>query len=217
MASSDPEIVWSARFAARHPGMAAIPSSCPPRLQDGPVELILHPYPKSPNGQRPDRIGFPVRPRVAKEHETPEDVQARELLRRMNEVLARVQELGEALEDPLHVWPRLRDAWERAENEADPRMAEIVRQAQDVLPRLKALEPRIRRVLRSYARTDLARSCPGNGSCVDALARSAARTDYSGEGWYQPTHTGDGSKGKFRYTGKQGPSFLLQAGIPGSP
>lgn len=118
------------------------------RLQDGPVELILHPYPKTTNAQRPDRIGFPVRPRGVKEHETPEDVQARELLRRMNEVLARVQELGEALEDPLHVWPRLREAWERAENEDDPRMAEIVRQAQDVLPRLKSLEPRIRHVLR---------------------------------------------------------------------
>lgn len=118
------------------------------KLQEGPIELILHPYPKSTNAQRPDRIGFPVRPRGVKEHETPEDLQARELLRRMNEVLARVQELGEALEDPLHVWPRLRDAWERAENEDDPRMAEIVRQSQDVLPPLKALEPRIRRVLR---------------------------------------------------------------------
>ncbi len=118
------------------------------KLQDGPIELILHPYPKTGNAQRPDRIGFPVRPRGVKEHETADDVRARELLRRMNEVLARVQELGEALEDPLHVWPRLREAWERAENEADPRMAEIVRQAQEVLPRLKALEPRIRRVLR---------------------------------------------------------------------
>lgn len=118
------------------------------RLRDGPMELILHPYPKTANAQRPDRIGFPVRPRVIKEHETSEDVRARELLRRMNEVLARVQELGEALEDPLHVWPRLRAAWERAENEDDPRMAEIVRQAQDMLPRLKTLEPRIRRVLR---------------------------------------------------------------------
>lgn len=117
-------------------------------FQDGPVELILHPYPKTANAQRPARIGFPVRPRVVKEHETPEEIRARELLRRMNEVLARVQELGEALEDPLHVWPRLREAWERAENERDPRMAEIVRQAQDILPRLKALEPRIRRVLR---------------------------------------------------------------------
>ena len=131
--------------APRNAGHSRLMSA---KLQEGPVELILHPYPKTTNAQRPDRIGFPVRPRGAKEHETPEDVQARELLRRMNEVLARVQELGEALEDPLHVWPRLRDAWEHAENEDDPRMAEIVRQAHDVLPRLKALEPRIRRVLR---------------------------------------------------------------------
>lgn len=40
------------------------------RLQDGPMELILHPYPKSANAQRPDRIGFPVRPRGVKEHAT---------------------------------------------------------------------------------------------------------------------------------------------------
>ncbi|MGO7036158.1 DUF2357 domain-containing protein, partial [Rhizobium ruizarguesonis] len=111
-------------------------------------ELILHPYPKGGYALNPLRQGFPVRPRTAKEHETPEEVRARELLRRMNEVLARVQELGEALEDPIDVWSRLRLAWERAENEEDPRMAEIVRQAEDVLPTLKALEPRIRRVLR---------------------------------------------------------------------
>ncbi|MBY4606383.1 DUF2357 domain-containing protein [Rhizobium sp. 9T] len=118
------------------------------QLRDGVRELILHPYPKGGYALNPLRQGFPVRPRTAKEHETPEEVRARELLRRMNEVLARVQELGEALEDPIAVWSRLRLAWERAENEEDPRMAEIVRQAEDVLPRLKALEPRIRRVLR---------------------------------------------------------------------
>ena len=147
------------------------------RLHDGPVELILHPYPKSANAQHPDRIGFPVRPRGVKEHETPEDLKARELLRRMNEVLARVQELGEALEDPLHVWPRLRDAWHHAEDEADPRMAEIVRQAQDVLPRLKALEPRIRRVLRrSRELTSLDRVQEMDRASMRWLVRQPGRT-----------------------------------------
>ncbi|WP_406872602.1 hypothetical protein WHT83_24080 [Aminobacter sp. P9b] len=112
------------------------------------VDLVLHPYPKGGTGHGPARVNFPVRPRGQKEAETPEEENSRELLRRMNEVLARVQELGESLEDPLHVWPRLRQAWERAENEEDPRMAEIVRQAQAIMPKLKALEPRIRRVLR---------------------------------------------------------------------
>ncbi len=118
------------------------------QMRDGSRELILHPYPKGGHAIGPLRKGFPVRPRTLKENETAEEARARELLRRMNEVLARVQELGEALEDPVAVWPRLRQAWERAENEEDPRMAEIVRQAEEVLPRLRALEPRIRRVLR---------------------------------------------------------------------
>ena len=55
----------------------------------------------------------------------------------MNEVLARIQELEEALEDPDMMWERLREAWKRAEDEADPRMAEIVRQARRMLPVLR--------------------------------------------------------------------------------
>ncbi len=110
--------------------------------------LLLHPYPRTGHAVLPQRNGFPIRPRAVKEQETPEEAEARACLRRMNEVMARVQELGEALDDPLNVWPRLREAWERAEKEEDPRMAEIVRQARETLPRLRDLEPRIRRVLR---------------------------------------------------------------------
>jgi hypothetical protein len=112
------------------------------------TELLLHPYPKTTTAQNPVRTGFPLRPRGSKENETEEEAYSRDLLRRMNEVLARVQELGESLDDPSNVWPKLRKAWERAENEEDPRMAEIVRQAQSITPRLRYLEPRIRRVLR---------------------------------------------------------------------
>lgn len=112
------------------------------------VSLILHPYPKKANAEKPLRTGFPQRPRSSKEDETEEERQAREILRQMNEVLARVQELGEALDDPLNVWPRLRQAWARAENEEDPRLAEIVRQSRVLTPVLKELHGRIRRVLR---------------------------------------------------------------------
>jgi hypothetical protein len=66
----------------------------------------------------------------------------------MNEVLARLQELEEALDDPLNVWQRLRKAWDLAQDESDPRMAEIVRQAREIWPRLASLENRIRKVLR---------------------------------------------------------------------
>lgn len=117
-------------------------------LQGQRTDLVLHPYPRGGKGTLPQRSGFPARPVNRGDQDAPEDVQALELLRRMNEVLARVQELGESLDDPARVWPRLREAWARAENEEDPRMAEIVRQSQDIMPCLKELEPRIRRVLR---------------------------------------------------------------------
>ena len=65
-------------------------------------------------------------------------------------VLARIQEFEEALDDPSDTWGRLRAAWKRAEDEADPRMAEIVRQAKNLQPVLRDLVARIRRVLRRH-------------------------------------------------------------------
>ena len=53
-------------------------------------------------------------------------------------------------EDPSDTWGHLRDAWKRAEDEAEPKMAEIVRQARGMLPALRDLEKRIRRVLRRH-------------------------------------------------------------------
>ncbi|MGP9805935.1 hypothetical protein [Paracoccus sp. NSM] len=110
--------------------------------------LLLHPYPKRSRDQNPLREGFPTRPPVNSEPRTADEKFASDTLRRMNEVLARIQELEDALDDPSQIWPRLRDAWKRAEDEADPRMAEIVKQAREVSPVLKDLEKRIRRVLR---------------------------------------------------------------------
>lgn len=111
-------------------------------------KLLLHPYPKRGTGQNPLRDGFPIRPPLNREPKTPDEEFAAETLRRMNEVLARIQELEDALDDPVNLWPRLRAAWKRAENEADPRMAEIVKQSRGIGPVLKELEHRIRRVLR---------------------------------------------------------------------
>lgn len=108
--------------------------------------LVQHPYPKRGSAGSPDRLGFPPRPRKGKESEA--DQVALDALTRMNEVTARVQELDEALDDPTSLWARLKEAWDRAENESDPRMAEIVKQARDLAPVLKELRKRIRRVLR---------------------------------------------------------------------
>jgi len=111
-------------------------------------KLLLHPYPKRGHAVNPLREDFPIRPPLNREPKTTEEQFAAETLRRMNEVLARIQEMEDALDDPVNLWPRLRAAWERAENEADPRMAEIVKQAHEIGPVLKELEHRIRRVLR---------------------------------------------------------------------
>lgn len=110
--------------------------------------LLQHPYPRRAQAEAPARRSFLVRPRRGREDEAEEA--ARQALRRMNEVTARVQELDEALDEPTSLWPRLRAAWDRAENEQDPRMAEIVRQARELTPVLKSLREQIRRVLRRH-------------------------------------------------------------------
>lgn len=110
--------------------------------------LIQHPYPKRDHGKNPDRTGFHPRPRKGKEAEAHPD--ALDALARMNEVAARVQELGEALDDPTALWERLRAAWDRAEHAEDPRMSEIVRQARELTKHLKSFREKIRRVLRRH-------------------------------------------------------------------
>jgi hypothetical protein len=112
--------------------------------------LALIPYPKREHGIGPERAGFPVRPRSGHEPATEAEKEGAAALQHMNEVLARIQELEEALEDPSDIWGRLREAWRRAEDEADPKMAEIVRQARRMQPVLRDLEQRIRRVLRRH-------------------------------------------------------------------
>jgi hypothetical protein len=65
-------------------------------------------------------------------------------------MLARIEDLETALDDPLAVWPRLDEAWRRAENAEEPRLADIVRQARprEMPLRLRLVEQRLRRVLR---------------------------------------------------------------------
>ena len=111
-------------------------------------KLLLHPYPARGSANAPTRSGLPIRPRRPDEPRTEAEQHASATLGRMNHVLARIQELEEALDDPEKIWPRLREAWSRAEDEADPRMAEIVRQAREIRPHLRDLERRVRRVLR---------------------------------------------------------------------
>ena len=111
--------------------------------------LKILPYPKLGHSDGlPVVQGLPFRPKVNADPKSEAEYESAAALGRMNRVVARLQELETALDDPENVWDRLAAAWRRAENDQDPRMAEIVRQSNDVRPRLQLLEKRIRRVLR---------------------------------------------------------------------
>lgn len=113
--------------------------------------LVLLPYPKTGAADRPVQIsGLPVRLRTGVEAKTKTEQIAQDAAARMHRVIARIEELEAALDDPENTWDRLQKAWRRAENEADPRMAEIVHQARHLPPRLQDLERRLRRVLRRH-------------------------------------------------------------------
>ena len=140
-------------------------------------QLLLHPYPVRHSSKKPMRTGFPSRPQKSAEPRDNDEKFAQDALKRMNEVLARIEELEEALDEPMHVWQRLQDAWARAADEATPRMAEIVRQAREVQPRVRALEGRIRKVLRrSRELTSLDRVQEMDRASMLWLVRQPGRT-----------------------------------------
>lgn len=146
-------------------------------VRDQRRRLLLHPYPRRSSAPSPDRDGFPVRPPSGQEPRTPEEQFALETLQRMHEVLARVQELEEALDNPADLWSHLRAAWRRAENDKEPRMAEIVRQAGIMGPLLKELERHVRRVLRRTSEmTPLDRVQEMDRASMRWLSRQPGRT-----------------------------------------
>jgi hypothetical protein len=109
-------------------------------------------YPKEGEaGERGARLaGFPPRWREGHEPRDAAEAGAARAIDRMRRMLARIEDLETALDDPLAVWPRLDEAWRRAENAEEPRLADIVRQARPrAMPlRLRLVEQRLRRVLR---------------------------------------------------------------------
>lgn len=116
----------------------------------------LYPYPKSGINTALGIMDFPVRyrsrPNLSADgevlFESLEEATSFQLTKEMNNLIARVQELEEALDDPADVWNRLREAWRNAEEEDEPRISEIVIQAARIRPFLKDLEKKIRRMLR---------------------------------------------------------------------
>ena len=116
----------------------------------------LYPYPKTGTQSALGIIDFPVRyrgkPNLSEDgvilFENDAEAYSFQLTKEMNNLIARVQELEEALDDPADVWNRLREAWRNAEEEDEPRISEIVIQAGRMRPFLKDLEKKIRRMLR---------------------------------------------------------------------
>ena len=74
--------------------------------------LLLHPYPKKHTDKSPSRENFPKRPTDGQKPLSDLEVKAQKTLIRMKQVTARVQELKNALDNPMDVWARLRAAWE---------------------------------------------------------------------------------------------------------
>ena len=110
--------------------------------------LNLYPYPKRGTLESLGIREFPVRYRSKPKQsedgvilfESEAEERSFQLTKEMNNLIARVQELEEALDDPADVWNRLRLAWRNAEEEDDPKISEIVIQAGKMRPFLKDLE-----------------------------------------------------------------------------
>ena len=118
-----------------------------PILESDDTSFVLFPYPKKGTSRELGVSEFPTRHR-GQPIETEQDKTSFALTNEMNNLIARVQELEEALDDPANVWQRLREAWSNAEEDSKPRMSEIVRQASNITPYLTDLERKIRRILR---------------------------------------------------------------------
>ena len=144
---------------------------------DGARATVVPRYPRIGSAVGPAR--FEGLPRLSHDGPSTEgaDERGRDALRRMNTVLARIGDLEVALDDPARVWARLAERWGRAEREEEPRMAEIVRQSGVMAPRLTALEPRLRRVLRrSRELTPLSRVEEVDRAAMVWLSRQPGRT-----------------------------------------
>lgn len=139
--------------------------------------LILHPYPRNHFAKGPLREHFPKRPTEGQIPKTDLEIKSQKTLTRMKQVVARVQELKEALDDPVNVWSRLRLAWEQAQDDTDPQMSEIVLQARSLGGPLTKLEKTIRRVLRRVRKlTPLDRVQEMDRASMRWLVRQPGRT-----------------------------------------
>jgi hypothetical protein len=113
-----------------------------PGVQVGPAgngrSLIL--WPDAP--ERPPENHNPV---------TEEEYRAQGLMLRVEAVWDRIEDVGDALSDPVTLWQTLHDRW-LGHGPQEPRMDIIVRHAQEVAQALDSIEASLRRVLRRVHR-----------------------------------------------------------------
>lgn len=93
----------------------------------------------------------PERPVDGHEPVTEEERRAQALMLRVEAVWDRIEDVGDALADPVLLWPTLRRRW-LGQGPQEPRMDVIVRHAQDVAQAIDRIEAAPRRILRRVHR-----------------------------------------------------------------
>ena len=147
-------------------------------LVHGSKELRLLPYPVSGSSSESPMVnGLPVKPQTGQQARTPAESIAEDALTWMHAVLARIEDLRSALDDPEYLWDQLADSWHKAQDESQAFMAEIVRQARDMPSQLGVLRNRIRRILRrSRERVPVSRAQEIDRHSMIWFARQPGRT-----------------------------------------
>jgi hypothetical protein len=93
----------------------------------------------------------PERPPEGHDPVTEEELRAQALMLRVEAVWDRIEDVGDALADPMTLWQALRARW-LGQGPQEPRMDVIVRHAQEVAQALDRIEAAPRRILRRVHR-----------------------------------------------------------------
>ena len=107
----------------------------------GPSTLVLD------GGVSLDWPACPRKPARGSETHSQEEVEAQALFRRVEAVWDRIGDLEDALSDPIRLWSSLAERWMN-DDEREPRMHPIVRQARGLAYLIEALDRAPRRILR---------------------------------------------------------------------
>ncbi len=141
-------------------------------------ELRLLPYPASRGSSAfPTVKDLPFKPQTGQQVRTPAESAAEDALFWMHAVLARIDDLNSALDDPEYLWDQLAESWRQAQDESQAFMAEIVWQARVIPSQLGVLRKRIRRILRrSRERVPINRAQEIDRHSMIWFARQPGRT-----------------------------------------